>query len=626
MDNTQSGLFGGMFEDPSKLAALQLLMSGLNPFSKGNEMEPFIQAAAMKQKQSELTANRSAMELALTQAGMDPATAKALSHNPEAAKLAIQQQQLAGERSADSAIMSGLGSPSGGMPPAGAPAPAAAPPVDGTTPRGIRNNNPLNIESGPYTQSQPGYSGSDGRFAKFASADQGIAAADNLLGIYNTKHGLNTVAGIIGRWAPASDGNPVSAYAKAVSDEIGVKPTDPINMNDPAIRQKLISAMGKFENGRSIPNRPAPITAPAMAQGDDGASPLDNMPWPYGPVGATDVSAQSRTEEAKPIPPPLTSARSRGPTPEQIMEMIKRYPNASKETKTKLWDQYNKAVDDQKPTELQKDYNAVYQQNKAMGKPTESYDEWKLKNSRAGAQSITIDQKGEGEFEKEFGKDNAKRWSGYIKEGDAAKDRMGDINTLREISRSLGSQGVAANVKLVLGPYAESVGIPIDGLSDIQLWDSVTQKLAPQMRVPGSGSTSDIEFKGMLRAIGQLSNNPEAREKILDTFEAAARNDMTRSEIASKLATKEISRSDAEKALRELPDPMTGFRQWRDKNPDAYAAALKGKSSAAPSKPKTDLDVNGSLANARAYIAKNPAARDAVIQRLRENGIDPNGL
>lgn len=47
----QGGLLGGLFNDPGKMAALQLLMSGLNPFSKGNEMEPFIRAAQLRQTQ-----------------------------------------------------------------------------------------------------------------------------------------------------------------------------------------------------------------------------------------------------------------------------------------------------------------------------------------------------------------------------------------------------------------------------------------------------------------------------------------------------------------------------------------------------------------------------------------------
>ena len=52
---------------------------------------------------------------------------------------------------------------------------------DASAPRGIRNNNPLNIEDGDFARSQPGYVGSDGRFAQFQTPQHGVAAADSLL-------------------------------------------------------------------------------------------------------------------------------------------------------------------------------------------------------------------------------------------------------------------------------------------------------------------------------------------------------------------------------------------------------------------------------------------------------------
>lgn len=48
----QSGLLGGLFNDPGKLAALQLLISGLNPWSKGDELAPFARLAQMRQSQA----------------------------------------------------------------------------------------------------------------------------------------------------------------------------------------------------------------------------------------------------------------------------------------------------------------------------------------------------------------------------------------------------------------------------------------------------------------------------------------------------------------------------------------------------------------------------------------------
>jgi len=117
-------------------------------------------------------------------------------------------------------------------------------------PRGIRNNNALNIEDGPFARSQPGYAGSDGRFAKFQTPEQGAAAADALLNTYQSKHGLNTVAGIVSRWAPSADGNNVSAYASDVAGRLGIDPNAPI---PPEMRPQLIAAMAQHENGRAAP-------------------------------------------------------------------------------------------------------------------------------------------------------------------------------------------------------------------------------------------------------------------------------------------------------------------------------------------------------------------------------------
>jgi hypothetical protein len=146
-------------------------------------------------------------------------------------------------------------------------------PPSGNMPRGYRNNNPLNIEAGRFTQGQPGFAGSDGRFAKFNSMDEGSAAASKLLDVYQNKHGLNTVAGIIGRWAPAGDGNNVSAYAANVSKQLGIDPNAPV---PPEMRQQLIAAMAQHENGRPMPKQS--LAAALQPQGDGAALPPNAQP------------------------------------------------------------------------------------------------------------------------------------------------------------------------------------------------------------------------------------------------------------------------------------------------------------------------------------------------------------
>jgi hypothetical protein len=176
--------------------------------------------------------------------------------------LAEAKDKLAREQTASQQFNSGLGRIFGAD---------NSPSQSSSDPRGIRNNNPLNLEASPFTQHQPGFNGSDGRFGQFGSMDQGLAAAGNLLQSY-AQRGINTVSGIINRWAPANNGNPVNAYAQFVAKKAGVDPNAPIDLNDPALRQRVVGAMAEFENGKPVQvasNDPAAL--PVNAQPTQGA-------------------------------------------------------------------------------------------------------------------------------------------------------------------------------------------------------------------------------------------------------------------------------------------------------------------------------------------------------------------
>ncbi len=191
------------------------------------------------------------------------------------------------------------------------------PTADASAPRGYRNNNPLNIEAGNFTQGQPGFAGSDGRFAKFENMDQGTGAANKLLDTYQNKYGLNTVAGIIGRWAPAGDGNNVSAYAADVAKQMGIGPNDPI---PPQMRTQLINAMAQHENGRPMPTQgtaPVQIASldPSAGVAPQGAAPQAAAVSPQGmPPQATPPAAPMPQQAAA---PPVQVAQNGGQPPMQ---------------------------------------------------------------------------------------------------------------------------------------------------------------------------------------------------------------------------------------------------------------------------------------------------------------------
>lgn len=123
----------------------------------------------------------------------------------------------------------------------------------GRQPRGVRNNNPGNIE---YRASNAwrGQTGHDGRFARFATPEAGIRALSIDLGT-KMRRGQTTIrtilAGRPGRnegYAPPSDNN-TEAYIQAVSRALGVQPDARLDPDDPRIRAGLMGAIISHENG-----------------------------------------------------------------------------------------------------------------------------------------------------------------------------------------------------------------------------------------------------------------------------------------------------------------------------------------------------------------------------------------
>lgn len=112
--------------------------------------------------------------------------------------------------------------------------------------RGIRNNNPGNIDKGqPWvglseTQTDP-------RFCTFVSPEYGIRAIHIILQSYQRKYKIDTISGIISRWAPPSENN-TEAYIKHVSDLVDVDPMARINVFEPATAYGLVCGIIAHEN------------------------------------------------------------------------------------------------------------------------------------------------------------------------------------------------------------------------------------------------------------------------------------------------------------------------------------------------------------------------------------------
>jgi hypothetical protein len=124
---------------------------------------------------------------------------------------------------------------------------------DQSLPKNVRNNNPGNIMDSEFAKRQPGYVGSDGKFAVFDKPENGYSAHKTLLSSYGSE-GRDTIDAIINKWSPsnASGNTPESTeyYKSEVAKRLGIGIHDHLNMSDPNVLDALSKAMANFEGDK----------------------------------------------------------------------------------------------------------------------------------------------------------------------------------------------------------------------------------------------------------------------------------------------------------------------------------------------------------------------------------------
>jgi len=126
------------------------------------------------------------------------------------------------------------------------------------SPRGIRNNNPGNIEWGsPWQGLRPDVERTDNRFAQFTDPVFGIRALACVLITYQDKRRaedgsrIDSIKEIISRWAPSFENN-TDAYASSVAALLdGVGPDDEvIDVHNFDHLRPIVEGIVRHENGR----------------------------------------------------------------------------------------------------------------------------------------------------------------------------------------------------------------------------------------------------------------------------------------------------------------------------------------------------------------------------------------
>lgn len=92
--------------------------------------------------------------------------------------------------------------------------------------------------------------GASSGFASYGSDADGIRAIARQLMIYQKRDHLDTITGIVNKYAPPSE-NDTGAYIRDVAARTGFDPNAHLNLNDSGTISALISAITKHENSKS---------------------------------------------------------------------------------------------------------------------------------------------------------------------------------------------------------------------------------------------------------------------------------------------------------------------------------------------------------------------------------------
>lgn len=127
--------------------------------------------------------------------------------------------------------------------------------IDKKLPRGIRNNNPLNIRKGNNWKGEVSRS-TDGEFEQFVSMQWGIRAGFKILKNYMTGYGgrvkaLTNIHDIIHRWAPPSENN-CRAYIDSVCRFSGLHEFERLQFSDRNKMLALVDGMIRVECGQPV--------------------------------------------------------------------------------------------------------------------------------------------------------------------------------------------------------------------------------------------------------------------------------------------------------------------------------------------------------------------------------------
>jgi len=164
-----------------------------------------------------------------------------------------------------------------------------------------------------------------------------------------------------------------------------------------------------------------------------------------------------------------------------------------------------------------------------------------------------------------------KKGEGFAKmldAGSASASSLTDLNILQQLAPLAPS-----------GPLTGRFSEAFPEFNDVaSLRQSIVKRVAPTLRVEGSGATSDLEFNAMLNSLGSLRNTPEANQAIIAVMQEKAKYNMDRAAVIRAYETNKINLEQANNQLAAL-DGQSRIPAQVQLILDRYAVSGEGLSS-----------------------------------------------
>lgn len=284
-----------------------------------------------------------------------------------------------------------------------------------------------------------------------------------------------------------------------------------------------------------------------------------------------------------------------------------------------LIQQQMQAQDPRRQLELQKTQLEVEALRNPQAKPTDDMREYEAaKNQgytgtfldyqqtvrKAGASNTNVTV-GEGDkFYENLDKKNAETFATLSENGMTGRSRVAQLNQLEQLITQAPT-GAGANIKLWLG----DMGIKTEGLDDLQATRALIEKMVPEQRAPGSGPMSDADIAMYRNSLPNVMNQPGGNNLIIGTAKAIAEYDMQMGQIADSVADRTLSPAEGRKAIRELKNPLDGYREQ-------VRSMMKSAGGAGPSGAPAVPPPVGHIQDGHRFKGGNPADPNSWEQVL----------